>query len=451
MAESVAPPTFAEALRFWFKLGLINFGGPAGQIAIMHEELVERKRWIGHARFMHALNYCMLLPGPEAMQLATYIGWLLHGIAGGLVAGTLFILPGAALIYALSVVYALYGEVRWVSGIFYGLGPAVIALVVAAVIRIARKGLNHAALYAVAAGAFVAIFFFSIPFPAIIATAVLIGLIGARFRPAWFRPTGHGTPEKETAAAIDDRTFLASHTQASWKRAMGLTAVHLALWAAPIVALGLLRGWNDLFVRISVFFSIAALVTFGGAYAVLGYVAQAGVTRFEWLGAHDMTVGLGLAESTPGPLILVVQFVGFLAGFNHAPAGMSPLAAATLGASLALWVTFVPCFLWILVGAPFVERLRGHRALDAALTTVTAAVVGVILNLAIWLALRVLFGRVRVDHHGLLTLNVPDVRSLDIVALMLALTGFAVLVRFKRSMIAVILASAGLGLVWKLI
>jgi chromate transporter len=430
-------PTFGEAAKFWFLLGWINFGGPAGQIALMHEELVEKRRWIDSSRFFHALNYCMLLPGPEATQLATYVGWLLHGWRGGVVAGVFFILPGAALILALSFAYCTWGEVSGIRGLFYGLGPAVIAVVAAAVIRIGRNNLGNPALALLAAAAFVAIFFFQAPFPAVVLGAALVGLAGFRVRPDWFRPTGRAADD-----AVDP-----SRPTPSAARTLGVVLVHVVLWAAPIVALGLTRGWRDPFVTLSLFFSAAAMVTFGGAYAVLSYVAQAAVVTYGWLKPHDMTVGMGLAESTPGPLILVLQFVGYLAGWNHPPAGWSPLGSALLAAFLVLWTTFVPCFLWILAGAPYVERLRGRPAPAAALTAVTAAVVGVILNLALWLALRVLFREVQVRRLGPITLNLPSGSTLDLFALLLSVVGFVALLRFKVPLLAVVLASAAAGLV----
>ena len=447
-SEAAGKPSFGTAFRYWLRLGFVNFGGPAGQIAMMQEDLVERRRWISHERFMHALNYCMLLPGPEAQQLAVYIGWLLHGTLGGLVAGVLFILPGAALILGLSIVYSLYGEISWIKGIFYGLGPAVIAVVAAAVLRIGKRGLSHRFLQFLAGAAFVAIFFFSAPFPAIVLAAILIGLLGSRWKPAWFKAQIHG-PQAKTA--IDDATFDAPHTRPSLGRAVRVLLVHLLLWAGPVVLLGVSRGWRDNLVTLSLFFSMAAMVTFGGAYAVLAYVAQAAVLKYSWLSDKDMTVGLGLAESTPGPLILTVQFVGYMAGFNHPAIGGSPVATGILGALLTLWVTFVPCFLWIFLGAPFVERLRGNRALDGAMTAVTAAVVGVILNLAIWLALRVLFAEVAVRRAGPLTLNVPAFRTIDFVALAIAAAGFVGIVRYRWNMVAVVLGSAAIGLVVKLL
>jgi chromate transporter len=444
MSSSGERPSRSTALRYWFRLGLLNFGGPAAQIALMHEDLVERRRWIGHDRFMHALSYCNLLPGPEAMQLATYIGWLLHGTWGGVVAGTLFVLPGAAAMLGLSVLWALYGGLGWVTGLFYGFGPAVIAIVAAAVLRIGKKSLRHPMLWTTAAGAFVAIFCFDVPFPAIILAAAVLGLLVGRWRPDWVRSEKHGP------GALTDETAGPPSGSSPFTSALRAFIVSLILWGAPVAALGILRGWEDLFTRLAVFFSIAAVVTFGGAYAVLSYVAQAAVHRYGWLTAREMAVGLGLDEPTPGPLILIVQWVGFLAGYHHAPAGWSPLAAALTGTLITLWVTFVPCFLWIFTGAPFVERLRGHRLLDGGLAAISAAVVGVILNLALWLALRVLFREVEVRTLGPLTLHIPALRTLDPLAFAAATVGFIGIVRFKWNMIAVVLGGGAIGLVHSL-
>ncbi len=446
------PPSLAEGLRFWAWLGCVNFGGPAGQIALMNEELVERRRWIGHDRFQHALNYCMLLPGPEAMQLATYVGWLLHGTLGGVAAGILFILPGVALMLALSIVYSLHGEVGWIAGIFHGLGPAVCAIVAVAVVRIARRSLCHPASVTLAAAAFVSIFFLSVPFPAVVLGAALIGLAGARWRPGWFTPLANHAPNAAgQEAAVCDHTPQAGSGKPSGRRAALVLGIHLALWGGPIAALAVWRGTQDLFVSIALFFSAAAMVTFGGAYAVLAYVAQAAVSRYGWLAAPDMTVGLGLAESTPGPLILTAQFVGYMAGYHHPPSGWSPVLSGTLGALVTIWVTFVPCFLWILLGAPYIERLRGRRGIDSALSAVTAAVVGVILNLAVWLALRVFFLDVHVKTWGPLVLNLPRWRTLDPFALGVAAFAGLGLARWKWGMTTVIAGSALAGFVVRIL
>jgi chromate transporter len=382
---TVGPPTFGEALRFWWRLGWISFGGPAGQIAIMHREIVERRRWLTERRFLHALNFCMLLPGPEAMQLATYAGWLLHGTRGGLAAGVLFVLPSIFILLALSWIYAEFGATPAVAALFYGLKCAVLAIVVAATFRIGARALRHPVLYAVAAAAFAALFWGDVPFPAVIVAAGAVGLAGARVRSDIFAPAGHGggwtagdggAPPADSGAPARART---ARTAAAW----------LAIWFVPMGALLWARGAGDVLVREAVFFSQAACVTFGGAYAVLPYVAQRAVETHGWLTADEMIDGLGLAETTPGPLIMVLQFVGYLAGHRGA-ADLGPFWGGVAGALTATYFTFVPCFLWIFAGAPYVERTRGRPALAGALGAITAAVVGVILNLSIWFGLQVL-------------------------------------------------------------
>jgi len=341
-ASDTRRPTFREAFRFWLKLGFISFGGPTGQIAIMHKELVERKRWISQSRFLHALNFCMLLPGPEAMQLAIYIGWLLHRVRGGIAAGVLFVVPSIFVLWLLSFIYVAYGAVSWVAAIFYGLKPAVTAIVVVAVIRIGRKALRTPAMWGIAVAAFAAICFLHVPFPAIILGA---GLIGAAL--GWRKtPTGPG------AGRLHDASGLSPSEKNSLGRVLRITAVCLVLWFAPVVLIGALRGWNSTLFQESIFFSKAAVVTFGGAYAVLPYVAQQALFHYGWLQPGQMMDGLGLAETTPGPLIMVLQFVGFVGAWQH-PEGLSPLVAATIGALLTTWVTFTPCFLWVLAGAPY--------------------------------------------------------------------------------------------------
>ncbi len=424
------PPTFREACRFWCKLGFISFGGPTGQIAIMHTELVDRKKWIDESHFLHALNYCMLLPGPEATQLATYCGWLLHGTWGGIVAGALFVLPSVVLLWALSWIYVAHGNVPWIAAIFYGLKPAVTAIVAVAVIKIGRRALKQAWLWAVAAAAFVAIFFFRAPFPVIIAAAGLLGFAASR----WSRSGAVSPMITSTRRVESDRPA----NRATWIRAARVMAVCVSLWAAPVLAAGMLLGWDHVLVREGVFFSKAAMVTFGGAYAVLPYVGQEAVESFGWLTAAQMVDGLGLAETTPGPLIMVVQFVGFL-GAWHQPAPMTPLAAATLGAAITTWTTFVPCFLWIFLGAPYVERLRDSRLLSGALTAVTAAVVGVVLNLAVWFALQILFQRA------------PGMPRVDWFAVVVAAAAFVALQREKVGVVGVVLGAGLLGLAWRLL
>ncbi len=365
-------PTFAEAFRFWLKLGFISFGGPAGQIAIMHRELVEERRWIDEPRFLHALNYCMLLPGPEATQLAIYIGWVLHRVWGGIAAGVLFVLPSAILLWALSWFYMLWGRVPAVTAIFDGLKPAVLAIVAAAVTRIGRRVLKNPVMWALAAAAFVAIYFARVPFPIIILAAALIGVLGERFSPRAF----HVLKD----AGVESRDVRIPHP--SRRRALVVLGIGLALWWVPLLLMRAWLGTDHAISRQGVFFSQAAMVTFGGAYAVLPYVAQQAVERFAWIAPGQMLDGLALAETTPGPLIMVLQFVGFVGAWQH-PGTLSPFAAGTLGAVVTTWATFAPCFLWIFLGAPNIERMRGNARFSSALSAVTAAVVGVILNLAV--------------------------------------------------------------------
>ncbi len=425
---ALAHPSFNEVLRFWLKLGFISFGGPTGQIAIMHTELVEKKRWIGEERFLHALNYCMLLPGPEAQQLAIYCGWLLHRTWGGLAAGVLFVLPSAFILWGLSYVYVTYGNLPWIAAVFYGLKPAVLAIVAAAVLRIGSKALKNAVMWSLAALAFVAIYFLHAPFPVIIAAAALIGYVGGlRWGKTFNVVKGHGA---RSAAVIDDTHAAPAHTRPSLARAARVLGIGLVLWWLPVLLAGLATGRSATLTQEGLFFSQAAMVTFGGAYAVLPYVAQQAVENFHWLTAPQMLDGLGLAETTPGPLIMVLQFVGFLGGWNH-PGSLSPLLAATLGAALTTWVTFVPCFIWIFLGAPYLEQLRSQTRLTCALSAVTAAVVGVVLNLAVW------FG-----GHVVL----PDGHRVDWFVVSVAGLAFLALQRFKAGVISVVLASAALGL-----
>jgi chromate transporter len=378
--------SFSEATRTWARIGLLSFGGPAGQIALMHRILVDEKRWIGEQRFLHALNYCMLLPGPEAQQLATYIGWLLHGIRGGLVAGLLFVVPGFLAIMALSIAYVLWQEQPAIAGLFLGLKAAVVALVIEALVRIGRRALRSSAARWIAVAAFIALAGLHAPFPLIVTVAGMIGWARARMGRGSF-----AAPEASPVAAAAEPTLLV-RAPPSARRTLKLLALWLPLWFIPVLLCALLRGPHDTYTQLGVFFSKMAVVTFGGAYAVLSYVAQQAVERFAWLTPGQMLDGLGLAESTPGPLILVVQFVGFLAAY-HAAAGDHALLAGALGAVLTVWVTFVPCFLWIFLGAPYIESLRGNAALASALAAITAAVVGVIANLALWFASHVLFAQ----------------------------------------------------------
>ena len=422
-------PSFGEAFRFWLKLGFISFGGPTGQIAIMQTELVEKKRWISQSRFLHALNYCMLLPGPEAQQLATYIGWLLHKTWGGIVAGAFFVIPSIFILWALSYIYAAFGNIPWIAAIFYGLKPAVMAIVAVAVIRIGRKALKNEVMWTIAALAFVAIFFFKVPFPVIILSAGLIGFLGGYFWKSKFNVvSGHG--KSGNSSVLDDETESPPHTQPSLPRAIRVTVVWLLLWLAPITLVGLWLGWDHTLFKEGVFFSKAAVVTFGGAYAVLPYVAQQALFHYGWLKPGQMMDGLGLAETTPGPLIMVLQFVGFMGAWQH-PEGLSAILAGTIGALLTTWVTFTPCFLWIFLGGPYIEKLRGNIRLTTALSAITAAVVGVVMNLAVWFAINALF-----PGHG----------TVDWFAVVISAVAFVGMLRWKWDIIPVVLSAGALGI-----
>ncbi len=442
--------SFREAIGVWARVAALSFGGPAGQIAVMHRILVEEKKWIGEDRFLHALNYCMLLPGPEAQQLATYIGWLLHKTKVCLAAGTLFILPGFVSIMALSWLYAGFGELPVVEALFFGLKAAVLAVVLEAVRRIGGRALRNGPMVILAAASFVAIFFFQVPFPLIILGAGLIGYFSIRFGSAAFAMPGH---EPGSAAALhpDSKTALGSeipaHATPGWRWSLTMSSVLLVLWLAPLLVLLATLGPGDVFTQIAGFFSLMAVVTFGGAYAVLAYVAQQAVEHYHWLSAGEMLDGLGMAETTPGPLIIVTQFVGFLGAFRQAT-GLPPMLAGTLGAILTTWVTFVPCFLWIFLGAPFIEKLRGNAAISAALGAITAAVVGVILNLAIWFALHTLFGQVSDVRYGPLKLSVPDWASVQIPAVVLTTAALIAVFRFKAGPMLVIPACAAAGIAY---
>lgn len=435
---------FREAARVWTRIALLSFGGPAAQIAVMHRILVEEKRWVSEGRFLHALNYCMLLPGPEAQQLATYIGWLMHRTPGGILAGGLFVLPGAAAIMALSIVYAAFGNTGFVTALFFGLKAAVLAIVVQAVIRVGTRALKSHVMRAIAAAAFVAIFFFDVPFPVIIVAAGLIGLVGGRAGYPAFRNAGHGDPAKVEAGDDALGEAAPADTRAGLARSLRVASVWLALWLGPVALVLFFLGGQNVFSQIAVFFSKMAVVTFGGAYAVLAYVAQQAVDEFHWLRPGEMLDGLGMAETTPGPLIMVLQFVGFMAAYRDA-GGMSPMLAGVLGGLLATWVTFIPCFLWIFLGAPYIERLRGNRALGGALSAITAAVVGVVLNLALWFAIHAMFART-VPVRGLgLSFDAPVFGSLDPWSFALAVVAAIAIFRLKVGMPATLATCAALG------
>ncbi|MFD2092069.1 chromate efflux transporter [Blastococcus deserti] len=441
--ESVAIP-FGTAVRTWFAISLQTFGGPAGQIAVMQRTLVDEKRWIGQRRFLHAMNYCMLLPGPEAQQLATYVGWLLHGTRGGLVAGGLFVLPGVVALLALSAIYVAFGTTTAVLALFAGLAPAVLAIVAQAVVRVATKSLNSPALVVIAVAAFLALALFGVPFPFVVLAAGLVGWVLARWRPS-------AVPEKARAEAADAGPApvipddVLHSERPSTRRTLRVLLVGLVVWGVPVAAVALLTGAHSVFTEQGLFFSGAAVVTFGGAYAVLAYVAQQAVQVYGWLAPGEMVRGLALAETTPGPLIMVVQFVAFL-GAYRAPGELDPWVAAVLASLLVTWVTFVPSFLFVLLGAPYMERLRGNRSLSAALTGITAAVVGVIANLGVYFAVHTLFRETRaVDRLGL-SIELPDLTTLRPVALAIAVVAAVLIFRVKWSILRTLGVCAVLGL-----
>jgi chromate transporter len=440
------PVPLREATRVWLHVGLNSFGGPAGQLAVMHTELVERRRWLSERRFLHALNYAMVLPGPEAQQAATYLGLLVSGIRGALVAGGLFILPGFVVMMLLSAVYATAGDVPLVAGVMRGLQSAVIAIVLQAVLRLGQRTLRTPLLVGVAGAAFVALFAFDTSFPVVVVGAALLGWLVGRARPGLLPDDGQA--EDPDAGADSPDYLLADHEELSPRQSRDARRAALAclvVWLAPIAALLLTLGRDNIFTQQALLFARTALVAFGGAYAVLAYVAEVAVVDKGWLSADDMTAGLGLAETTPGPLILVLQFVGFLAAYND-PGTLPPLLAGFFGACVTVWATFVPCFMFIYAGAPYVERLRGSRPLHHALTAVGSAIVGVILNLALWFALNTLFRQVATVSWGPVTLPVPQLASIDAVAL--ALTAVALVLVFGRGMPTpkVLLVCASLGL-----
>jgi chromate transporter len=438
--------SFGEALRVWLRIAAMSFGGPAGQIAVMHRIIVDEKRWVGESRFLHALSYCMLLPGPEAQQLATYIGWLMHRWPGAIVAGGLFVLPGIIAIMALSWIYALFGQVPIVAALFFGLKAAVLAIVLYAVYRVGSRALKSGAMIGLAALAFIAIFFSHVPFPLIVLAAGMIGFVGARTGSTAF-VVGEGHGPSGSAAAGDSRLGedLPEHVRPTVGRALRVSAIWLALWLGPVVAIVVTLGFGHTFADIGLFFSKMAVVTFGGAYAVLAYMAQQAVEHYGWLRPGEMLDGLGMAETTPGPLIMVVQFVGFMAAYRD-PGALPPLLAGTLGGLLATWTTFVPCFLWIGLGAPFIERLRDNKPLSGALAGITAAVVGVILNLAIWFALHTWFRvAVPVGAYGF-GFAMPLLASINPWALALSVAAIVAIFRFKAGTIQTLAACSAAGI-----
>ncbi len=441
--------SWAEAFRLWLRVALMSFGGPAGQIAVMHRILVDEKRWISESRFLHALNYCMLLPGPEAQQLATYVGWLMHRSAGGLLAGGLFIVPGVVSIMALSYVYAAFGKVGFVAALFFGLKAAVLAIVLEAVVRVGKRALQNNAMVVLAAVAFIGIFFFAVPFPIIVFGAALIGFIGGRLQLELFQVSGgHGNAKERESGLVDNLLGdgLPEHARPRMGRSLRVSVIWLALWLVPVFGLVMAFGSANVFSQIAIFFSKMAMVTFGGAYAVLAYVAQEAVNNYHWLQPGEMLDGLGMAETTPGPLIMVLQFVGFMAAYRD-PGALPPMLAGTLGGLLATWVTFTPCFLWIFLGAPFIEQLRGNKSLSAALSAITAAVVGVILNLAIWFAIHSIFRDVRPVRGFGLAFDAPIPASVEPWALALSIAAAVAIFRFKAGMIPTLAACSLAGIV----
>jgi chromate transporter len=428
-------PTFAEAFRIWLKIGVFSFGGPAGQIAMMHKVLVDEKKWIDEPRFLHALNFCMLLPGPEAQQFATYIGWSLHGIRGGLVAGILFVIPGALVMLGLSLLYGIGRGVALIDGALFGIKAAVLVIVVEALIRIGKRALKSRVLIALAALAFIGIFFFALPFPLIVIAAAVTGFAVANRNPQALalKPDPDGAPPPHPGR---------------WRQFTFACIVGALLWWTPVALAALALGGDHVLVSIGTFFSKLAVVSFGGAYALLAYMAQEVVDTQGWLTASEMVDGLGLAETTPGPLILVTEFVGFLASYRNATP-FAPVTAGILGATMTVWVVFVPSMLWIFAGAPFIEQLRHNRKLAGALAAITAAVVGVVLNLSVWFALHVLFGKVTERHAGILRWYAFDPLALDLRAAGLAVLAAILAFGLHRGLIEVVVAMAALGaLVW---
>lgn len=439
--------SYAEAFSVWLRVALLSFGGPAAQIAVMHRILIEEKKWVSENRFLHALNYCMLLPGPEAQQLATYIGWLLHGTRGGLTAGILFVLPGFISILALSLLYALHHGIPAVGAAFFGLKAAVLAVVAEAVIRVGKKALKNKVMYVLAAAAFLSLFVFNLPFPLIILGAGTIGYFGGKFREDLFCVIKPHQTKKGHEEFVTDT--MAAKKKPSFAQSLRVLALWLAIWWIPIAGLFLYLGKNHVLTQEALFFSKAAMVTFGGAYSVLSYIAQQAVDHYGWLQPSEMLTGLGMAETTPGPLIQVVQYVGFMGAYRD-PAPFSPLTAAFFGSLITTWVTYAPCFLWIFLGAPYIEHLRNRKNLTAALSAITAAVVGVILNLAVWFSLHTLFHEVKELSYGILRLPVPNLQTLDPGAFLIAAASAVLLFRLHWNIFKTLSFSiaAGIFLQW---
>lgn len=419
----MATPTLSQSTKVWARIGLMSFGGPAGQIALMHRELVEERDWLTEQQFLNALNFCMLLPGPEAMQLATYAGWKTHGEKGGLIAGLLFVIPGALVILALSVVYAQFGKLPWVEAAFLGIKAAVLAIVLEALVKVSKRAATTPNFLLIASASFLALFLFNIPFPVVILTAALIGVLQSKNTKPEARPHSKPIPWQQTTKTI-----------LKW----------LAIWLVPVAILMAVSGPDDLMVHISLFFSKLAIVTFGGAYAVLAYMAQQAVENFGWLSAAEMIDGLGLAETTPGPLILVTQFVGFKAGLHHG------YGSAFMASLIVLWVTFAPCFLWIFAGAPYIEKLGANPKISSALSAITAAVVGVIANLSLWFALHVIFAKLDTKTFGPVKVIVPDIASLNLIALVLAALAGVLLLKLHWGMFKTLSLCGALGVGAKL-
>ena len=445
-------PTLFDAFKVWLKISLLSFGGPAGQISIMHKFLVEQKQWISDKRFLHALNYCMLLPGPEAQQLATYIGWLLHRTFGGLIAGLLFIIPGVIIILILSILYAEFQELKLINALFFGLKAAVLAVVIEAIIKIGKRALKSKAMYAIAFGTFIGIFFLTIPFPILIIIAAIIGVIGEIIkRKSDFNVNNISVqivPDKNTAI-IDKKlnNKVLAHTESSFRQSVKVAIIWLIIWLGPIFVMILALGTTNVFVQEGLFFSKIAVVTFGGAYAVLAYVAQQAVYNYQWLSPGEMLNGLGMAETTPGPLIMIVQFVGFMGAYRN-PGQLDPITAGILGSMITTWVTFAPCFLWIFLGGPYIEKLRNNKLLASALSAITAAVVGVILNLAVWFSLHVIFKTVNEVFIGFIHVWVPVWGTIEYASLAIAVGALISSLLLKIGMIPTLLISAVIGVLY---